>query len=102
MSTIKVVTPEDVLDHLGIDYADDMINRKIERLINTADAYLKGAIGEDYPVEDSRAKELALLVISDLYENRGLTSTVSANTRSLVNDLSLQLKLELSRRDSNG
>lgn len=99
--TISVVSVDEVLAYLGIDYADDMVNANISRAIKTADAYLKGSIGSDYPIEDPRSKELALLVVSDLYDNRGLSSTVSGNTRRLVDDLSLQLRLEL-RRGSNG
>ena len=98
--TIQVVSVDDVLAYLGIDYSDDMVNKNIERTIKTADAYLKGSIGENYPVEDPKAKELALIIISDLYDNRGLNSTISGNTRRLVDDLSLQLRLEL-RRGSN-
>ena len=99
-NTIQVVSVDEVLKYLGIDYSDDMVTSNIERTIKTADAYLKGSIGEDYPVEDPKAKELALIIISDLYDNRGLNSTVSGNTRRLVDDLSLQLRLEL-RRGSN-
>lgn len=92
-----VVTIEEVKAYLGIDYTDDMVNANIERAINTANAYLKGSIGNDYPTDDPRAKELALIIISDLYDNRGLQSTISGNTRRLVDDLSLQLRLELRR-----
>ena len=98
--TISVVNVEEVLAYLGIDYSDDMVKTNIERAIKTADAYLKGSIGENYPAQDPRSKELALLLVADLYDNRGLTSTVSGNTRRLVEDLSLQLRLEL-RRGSN-
>lgn len=98
--TISVVSVDEVLAYLGIDYSDDMVTTNIERAIKTADAYLKGSIGENYPIEDPRSKELALLLVADLYDNRGLTSTVSGNTRRLVEDLSLQLRLEL-RRGSN-
>ena len=98
--TINVVSVDEVLAYLGIDYADDMVMTNISRAIKTADAYLKGSIGENYPVKDPRSKELALLLVADLYDNRGLTSTVSGNTRRLVEDLSLQLRLEL-RRGSN-
>ena len=97
MSEITVVSVEDVLAELGIDYADDMVTKNITRAIKTADAYLKGAIGENYPVDDPRAKELALIIISDLYDNRGLKDTVSGNTRRLVEDMCLQLQLELRR-----
>lgn len=99
-NTIRVVSVDEVLAYLGIDYSDDMVTKNIERTIKTADAYLKGSIGEGYPVEDPKAKELALIIISDLYDNRGLQSTISGNTRRLVDDLSLQLRLEL-RRGSN-
>jgi hypothetical protein len=97
---VTVVTVVEALEYLGIDYSDDMVTHNIERAIKTADAYLKGSIGENYPTEDPRAKELALIIISDLYDNRGFNSTVSGNTRRLVDDLSLQLRLEL-RRGSN-
>ena len=98
--TITVVSVDEVKDNLGIDYADETVERNITRAIKTADAYLKGSIGENYPTDDPRAKELALIIISDLYDNRGLQSTISGNTRRLVDDLSLQLRLEL-RRGSN-
>lgn len=96
-NTIQVVSVDEVLAYLGIDYSDDMVNKNIERAIKTADAYLKGSIGNNYPVNDPRSKELALIIISDLYDNRGLQSTISGNTRRLVDDLSLQLRLELRR-----
>lgn len=98
---VTVVTVDEALAYLGIDYADDMVRSNIERAIKTADAFLKGSVGENYPVADPRSKELALIVISDLYDKRGMDSTVSGNTRRLVEDLSLQLRLEL-RRGSNG
>lgn len=93
---IQVVSVDEVKDYLGIDYADDMVTHNIGRAIKTADAYLKSAIGKNYPVDDPKAKELALLVVSDLYDNRGMTSA-STNTRRLVDDLCLQLRLELRR-----
>jgi len=90
-------TVEDVLAYLGIDYADDMVNRNIKRAIDVADSYLKGSIGDNYPIDDPRAKELALIFISDLYDNRGMIEKVSGNIRRLVDDFSLQLRLELRR-----
>lgn len=95
MSDIKVVSIDEARSYLGIDYADDMVTSNINRLIKTADAYLKGSIGANYPAEDPRCKELALIIISDLYDNRGINSTVSGNTRRLVDDFSMQLRLEL-------
>lgn len=88
-------TREDVLDYLGIDYADAKVNKNVDRCILTADAYLKGSIGKTYPTEDPRVKELALILISDLYDNRGMIEKVAGNVRRLVDDMSLQLRLEL-------
>lgn len=85
----------EVLMYLGIDYADDAIKANVDRSISVADAYLKGAIGKDYPKDDPRAKELALIFISDLYDNRGMIEKVSGNVRRLVDDMTLQLRLEL-------
>jgi len=88
-------TQSEVLMYLGIDYADDVIKSNVDRAIMVADAYLKGAIGKDYPTDDPRAKELALIFISDLYDNRGMIEKVSGNVRRLVDDMTLQLRLEL-------
>lgn len=91
-------TIDEVLAYLGIDYADDMINKNIERSILVADSYLKGSIGTDYPTDDPRVKELALILISDLYDNRGMIEKTAGNVRRLVDDMSLQLRLELRRK----
>lgn len=93
-------TVDDVLAYLGIDYADEMVNKNVERCIRVADAYLKGSIGQNYPTEDPRVKELALILISDLYDNRGLIEKTAGNVRRLVDDMSLQLRLELRRASS--
>jgi hypothetical protein len=95
-----VVQVQDVLNYLGIDYADNMVTANVTRSISTADAYLKGAVGANYPAEDPRAKELALIFIADLYDNRGMLEAVNKNVRRLVDDFLLQLRLEL-RRGTN-
>ena len=91
-------TVDTVAQYLGIDYLDEMIKSNITRAIKTADAYLKGGIGEDYPIDDPRAEELALIFIADLYDNRCLIEKVNGNVRRLVDDFTLQLKLELKRK----
>ncbi len=90
-------TIEEVLAYLGYDVADNMVRKNVERSIQTADYYLRGSIGENYPEDDPRIKELALIFISDIYENRGMIEKTSGNVRRLVDDMSLQLRLELSR-----
>ena len=92
------VTNDMVKQYLGIDITDDMVEANITRLIPVADAYLKSAIGSEYPVGDPKAIELGLIIIADLYENRFTTSDkVSNQTRRIVEDFGLQLRLELAR-----
>ena len=91
----------EIYDYLSIDYIDARTIRVLTRTLGVADKYLRGAIGENYPKDDERAKEIALIVIDDLYSNRGLNDKVSGTTRRLVEDFSLQLKLELRRKNES-
>lgn len=54
-------TIDEIKNYLGIDYDDDVSNRNIKKYMSVADSWLKGAIGENYPKNDERAKQLALL-----------------------------------------
>ncbi|SFE84117.1 head-tail connector protein [Peptostreptococcus sp. D1] len=93
------ITIDEACNYIGIDYMDSTIEDNLHRAIKTADAILKGSIGEKYPVDDPRAKELGLIIINDLYENRNAESnTIKGTTRRLVDDMSLQLRMELRRR----
>lgn len=90
-----MLTLQEVKDYLGIDYTDEAVDRNLERLIKTADAYLKSAVGTKYPADDPKAKELSLIVVSDLYDNRGMNEKVSPTIRKLVQDFILQLQIEV-------
>lgn len=92
-----MVTLSEVKDYLGIDYSDRMVDANINALIQTAGAYLVGSIGQDYPEDDPRAKTLSLIIIADLYDNRGTSGNdkVNAHVVKMVNDFALQLKLEM-------
>ena len=92
-----MITIEDVKDHLGIDYVDDMVIRNLERLIKVADRTLEGSLGKGYPKDDPRAEELALVIVNDLYSNRELSGKVSGNVRRLIDDFQQQLRLEMRR-----
>lgn len=81
-----------VKNFLRIDFDDD--NALLDTLINVADKYLQGAINKDYNKDDERAEMLSLIIIQDLYDNRGMIEKVSGNVRKLIDDFSLQLKLE--------
>lgn len=94
-----MVTIEEALQYLGIDYADDTVTANVRRALNTAERVLKGAVGADlekYLPDDPRAKELTLIYLDDLYSDRGVVSSkVSNATRRMVSDMELQLRLEL-------
>ena len=87
-----MVSLDEVKSYLRIDFDDD--DTMLETLINTSDEYLKSAIHSQYDSTSERAKLLSLIVISDLYDNRGVAEKVSGNVRKLVSDFALQLKLE--------
>lgn len=97
MSDINdVITTEDLLAFLGIDYSDDMVTTNILRAINTAHGELKESVGDDYPVDHPLTKELALLYASCSYEQRDL----SGNEEKRAEQIALKLRLVL-RRGSN-
>lgn len=87
-------TIDEVKDYLGIDYNDEVSNRNLERYIKVADIYLKGAIGDDYPKNDERAKQLALFIIEDLYDRGSYSVKENSSLERLKNDFILQLQCE--------
>lgn len=93
------ITEQDVFDYLGIDYADDVAYRRAQSLIQTVDAYLTGAIGLNYaslvgPEELSKAREIGLMLIGELYEGRGATDKERAVIRVLLSSMLMQLQLD--------
>lgn len=87
-------TIEEVKDYLGIDYDDDVSNRNIKKYMSVADSWLKGAIGENYPKNDDRAKQLALFVIEDLYDRGSYSVKENKNIEKMKNDFVMQLQCE--------
>ena len=92
----KVISSADLLAHLGIDYADDMVNKNISQAIKYADGELRESVGDNYPVDHPLTPELALLYASASYENRDL----SGNEVKRANDIALKLRLVLRRGSS--
>lgn len=91
---IDFLTVQEVKEELGIDTLDKEIDARLERYIKLADAYLKGAVGENYPTEDERAKELALLVIEDLYDRNSSVVKENNSIQNLKTSLIMQLQAE--------
>lgn len=93
-------TLEDLLDHLGIDYADDKVLRNAARALQDAQGYLLSAVGADLPQylpNDAKAARLVLEYASEFYDERG-TSAKSGNARrAMIESMELQLRLELAQ-----
>lgn len=92
MSALSV---QDVKDYLGIDFADDATDRLVTAMVSTADAYMTGALGANYPENDERVKMVAKIIISDLYDHRDLSDKVTGATRRLVDSMLQQVRLEM-------
>lgn len=96
---------DDLKAYSGIDYADDMVERNLQRALATANATLAGAIGADVKdvlTDDVRAQTLVLIYGDDLYSNRGVLNTESAKvsgaTRRMTHDLEEQARMEYRAR----
>lgn len=87
-------TIDEIKDYLGIDYDDDVSNRNIKKYMSVADSWLKGAIGENYPRNDERAKQLALFIIEDLYDRGSYSVKENKNIEKMKNDFIMQLQCE--------
>lgn len=90
---IKPVELKTVKDYLRVDFDED--DTIIEMLIESADRWICGAVGEQYDRTDKRAELLALLLISDMYDNRTMSEKTGTNARKLIDDICTQLRLEL-------
>ena len=93
-----MVTLEDALNYMGVDYADDVARANAARAMRTAESTMRGAVGErvrEYLPDDPRVDEIVLIYTDDLYSERGVSAKVSAATRRMVSDMEQQLRLEL-------
>ncbi|MBR3690844.1 MAG: hypothetical protein IKL97_07095 [Eggerthellaceae bacterium] len=98
------ISEQDVYDYLGIDYADDMVSRRVRGLLTAIDSYLTGAIGEDYAIAVSpeslaKAKEIGLMLIGELYDGRGGTGKERTVVRTLLSSMMLHLQLDFENRN---
>lgn len=95
----SLVETQDVFDYLAIDYADDMITRRVNALVSLADGYLISAVGSDYLTKLSadqldKVKELSLMLIADLYSMRGHSAKEEAAARRLFQNMLLHLQID--------
>lgn len=91
---------DEALQHLGIDYADEMVTANVRRALASACRRVLGAVGDDvetYLPDDERVKQLALLYTQENYDARDASAKEINARRRLTDDLELQLRLELRR-----
>lgn len=96
-----MITIDDALQHLGIDYPDEVITANVSRAMKAAESTLKGAVGADVwelLPDDGRPEQLLLIYMDDLYSERGVSAKVSGATRRMVAAMELQLQLELRQK----
>ena len=94
-----IVTIQEAKDYIGLDFEDDQVLRNLNRAIAATDKMLAGSLGENYPSDDARVKEMALMIVDDLYNHRGMISPkVSHNVRLLFNNFEQQIKFEMRRK----
>lgn len=92
-----MLTLDDVKKYLRVDFDDD--DALISGLMAATDDYLTASVGAGYDKESERAKILSLILISDLYDNRGLLEAsiggVKPAVRQIVDNMCLHMRLEL-------
>ncbi len=93
-----MVTIEDALTHLGIDYADKAVTANVRAALDAAEYRMLGAVGykvREFLPEDPRVDQLVRIYLTENYDERS-ASMKTGNARSrLATDLELQLRLEL-------
>ena len=85
---------EDIKTELGIVYSDESVDARLNRYLLIADAWLKGAIGENQTTSDDRAKQLALLNIEGLFDRNSNSVKENATINKLKQDFIMQLQCE--------
>lgn len=90
---MAALTLTDVKNYLRIDFTDE--DNLITALMAAADEYIKSSVGALYDNTSERAKVLSLIVITDLYDNRNISAKASEGVRKIIEDFTLQMKLEL-------
>lgn len=90
-----MVSLKDAKSYMHVDHDED--DEVINWCIFAAEEYLLGAVGKGYDDSSERARMLTLMVVSDLYDNRGTTERLSIKTRAIVEDFARQMRLEIRR-----
>lgn len=94
-------TIEELMQYLGIDYADEVVTANVTNALNDAMDYLRSAVGADVfelLPDDRKVWRLVKIYTKEMYDERGTSSAKANNAkREMVHSLEWQLRLELAR-----
>ena len=95
-----MVTQEQAKQHLGIDFTDEAVEANVASSLQTAESYLKRAVGADVfdlLPNDPTADYLVKVYLDEVYSNRTTSAKAGNATRTMIQSMEWQLKLELAR-----
>jgi len=95
-----VLTINEALDHLGIDYADEKVTRNVASALKDAQRYLQGTVGADVfdlLPDDERVERLVKVYLTEIYDEPSTSAKAGNAKRDMVFSMELQLKMELAR-----
>lgn len=101
----NILTLREVKEELGIDFVDEATDNRLRRYIALSERWLEGSIGLigiKFSIKDERAKQLALLIIEDLYDRKSTSIKEDKTIEKLKNDFIMQLKYEDFEAETNG
>lgn len=83
-----ILTLEDTKKFLRVDTNDD--DALITTLIDASETYLYNSTGKNFDSTNNLAKLFCMVLVSDWYDNRSLTTT-SEKTRRIIDSMLVQL-----------
>lgn len=96
-----MLTVDEALVHLGYDIVDAQILALVNAELESAKAYLQGAVGADIFTlmpDDPRVNILLRAYLDDQHDDRGTTSVKAGNAkREMIHSTEWQLRCELAR-----
>jgi uncharacterized protein involved in type VI secretion and phage assembly len=95
-----MLTVDEALDHLGIDYADEKVTCNVTAALKDAQAYLRSVVGDDVfelLPNDEKSDRLVKCYLTEMYDERSTSAKVGNAKREMVYSMEMQLRLELSR-----
>ena len=93
-------TIDEILQYLGIDYADEAVQANVVSALDDAKSYLQSAVGDDVfelLPDDPKVKRLVKIYAKELYDERGSSAKAGNAKREMVHSMEWQLRLELVR-----